>query len=165
MRENHARSESHPPQQCGSEIPQAWVCGFLIHLTTPSTITLVPTPPKTLTLYPKPYFSTRSERLKFSGSSGEMLKETGSINRSLFTLGKVVLSLSADSECGTCFLALALRQNPENVLRCPILARKRSMPHPPRSVLRQDNKFDEYAYWQHILWGVRGAVLALVVRQ
>ncbi len=35
-----------------------------------------------------------SERLKETKSKGEMLKETGNINRSLFTLGKVISSLS-----------------------------------------------------------------------
>lgn len=35
-----------------------------------------------------------SERLKESKSQGEMIKETGNINKSLFTLGKVIQSLS-----------------------------------------------------------------------
>ena len=35
-----------------------------------------------------------SERLKETKSKGEMLKETGNINKSLFTLGKVISSLS-----------------------------------------------------------------------
>jgi len=35
-----------------------------------------------------------SERLKESKSQGEMVKETGNINKSLFTLGKVIKSLS-----------------------------------------------------------------------
>jgi hypothetical protein len=35
-----------------------------------------------------------SERLKKSKSTGEMLRETGSINRSLFTLGKVWITLT-----------------------------------------------------------------------
>ena len=35
-----------------------------------------------------------SERLKESKSQGEMIKETGNINKSLFTLGKVIKSLS-----------------------------------------------------------------------
>lgn len=35
-----------------------------------------------------------SERLKESKSDGEMVKETGNINKSLFTLGKVISSLS-----------------------------------------------------------------------
>lgn len=35
-----------------------------------------------------------SERLKESKAKGEMIKETGNINRSLFTLGKVISSLT-----------------------------------------------------------------------
>lgn len=35
-----------------------------------------------------------SERLKESKSQGGMIKETGNINKSLFTLGKVIKSLS-----------------------------------------------------------------------
>lgn len=35
-----------------------------------------------------------SERLKESNSKGVMVKETGNINKSLFTLGKVINSLS-----------------------------------------------------------------------
>lgn len=35
-----------------------------------------------------------SERLKESKSQGEMIKETGNINKSLFTLGKVISSLT-----------------------------------------------------------------------
>jgi hypothetical protein len=35
-----------------------------------------------------------SERLKESKSQGDMIKETGNINKSLFTLGKVIKSLS-----------------------------------------------------------------------
>jgi hypothetical protein len=35
-----------------------------------------------------------SERLKESGAKGAMAKETGNINRSLFTLGKVISSLT-----------------------------------------------------------------------
>lgn len=35
-----------------------------------------------------------SERLKESKSHGDMIKETGNINKSLFTLGKVIQSLS-----------------------------------------------------------------------
>jgi hypothetical protein len=35
-----------------------------------------------------------SERLKESKSKGGMVKETGNINKSLFTLGKVISSLS-----------------------------------------------------------------------
>ncbi len=35
-----------------------------------------------------------SERLKESKSQGEMIKETGNINKSLFTLGKVIKTLT-----------------------------------------------------------------------
>jgi kinesin family member 12 len=35
-----------------------------------------------------------SERLKESKAKGDMIKETGSINKSLFTLGKVISSLT-----------------------------------------------------------------------
>eukprot|EP00919_Chromeraceae_sp_WS-2016_P032903 GHVR01077733.1.p1 GENE.GHVR01077733.1~~GHVR01077733.1.p1 ORF type:complete len:133 (+),score=0.90 GHVR01077733.1:701-1099(+) len=35
-----------------------------------------------------------SERLKESRSQGDMIKETGNINKSLFTLGKVIKSLT-----------------------------------------------------------------------
>ena len=35
-----------------------------------------------------------SERLKESKSQGEMIKETGNLNKSLFTLGKVISSLT-----------------------------------------------------------------------
>lgn len=35
-----------------------------------------------------------SERLKESKAKGDMIKETGNINRSLFTLGKVISSLT-----------------------------------------------------------------------
>jgi hypothetical protein len=40
-----------------------------------------------------------SERLKDSKSCGETLKETSSINRSLFTLGKVISSLTSFDLC------------------------------------------------------------------
>jgi hypothetical protein len=35
-----------------------------------------------------------SERLKESKAKGDMIKETGNINKSLFTLGKVISSLT-----------------------------------------------------------------------